>query len=281
MIITNPITWEDVKELQHICEAHDSIVLKLNWDTLLSRKPAEKADLAEYRDGRLIGFLGFYDFGSSVELCGMVHPDYRCQGIFTRLLQKALNPESLSAYKRILLNAPENSESAKAFMSTVPFTYDFSEYQMKHEPSGDLSLPVRDDVMLRSAEAKDVPVLARLDSEGFDLPLEESVSFYENYETIAENEVLMLDENPVGKLRVSRSNREAWIYGFAVSPTYRGHGIGSAALRQIVRRETAAGYEVWLEVALDNPNAMRLYESTGFRTVRAQDYYRYNFSESS
>lgn len=278
MIVTNPFNWEDVKELQRICETRDSIVLKLNWDTLLSRKPDEKADWAEYRDGRLIGFLGFYDFGSSVELCGMVHPEYRRQRVFTGLLQKALTPGRLSRYKQILLNAPENSKSAKAFLNSVPFTYEFSEYQMKYEPSGDLSLPVREDVILRRAEAKDVPLLARFDCDGFNLPLDESVSFYENYETIAENELLMLDENPVGKLRVSRSNREAWIYGFAVSPSYRGHGIGSAALRHVVRRETAAGCEVWLEVALDNPNAMRLYESTGFRTVRAQDYYRYNFS---
>ncbi|WP_410768493.1 GNAT family N-acetyltransferase [Fontibacillus sp. BL9] len=279
--MTCKVNWEEVKQLQKECETHENINLKLNWDTLKSRKEHEKMDLAEYRDGKLVAFLAKYDFGSSIEICGMVHPDYRKQGIFTSLLHKGMDPETVSKYSRILLNAPASSTSAKLFLESAPFAYDSSEYQMKYDKHSDSMNPVRSDIQFRGAGPEDVPFLAGMDLDGFGIDAEESKEYYQTTDPgqISEYEILLLNGTPVGKVRVSRDNNEAWIYGFVVSSSYRGQGIGAAVLRQIVERETAAGHEVWLEVALDNPNAMKLYEATGFQVIRAQDYYLYTASE--
>ncbi|RCX23422.1 acetyltransferase (GNAT) family protein [Fontibacillus phaseoli] len=277
------INLDEVMLLQKECEAHEDIVLKLNWDTLNSRKEDERMDLAEYRDGKLVAFLGKYDFGSSIEICGMVHPDYRKQGIFTSLLKKGLDAETVSKYSRILLNAPASSPSAKLFLKSAPFVYDFSEYQMKYDKNGDSMKPVRADIRFRGAGPDDVQFLAGMDTDGFGIDAEEAEEYYQTTDPgqIPESEILLLNGTPAGKVRVSTLHGEAWIYGFVVSSGYRGQGIGAAALRQIVERETAAGHEVWLEVALDNPNAMKLYESTGFQVIRAQDYYLYTASKKT
>lgn len=271
------IDYAEVAELQKACESYDNIVLKLNWDMLDARRGTGGDDLAEYRDGRLAAFLGIYDIAGTLEICGMVHPDYRRQGIFTSLLQKALTDAESKRYAKILLNAPESSASAKSFIMSAPFSYSFSESQMKYEEACDLKLPVRTDIVLRKAGVEDKAFMARVDREGFELSEEECLNYYASMDPVemSEYEIVLAAGETAGKIRVSPVGREAWIYGFAVASAYRGQGIGKSALRQIVDREHAGGYEVWLEVAFDNPNARRLYEETGFRVVRAQDYYEF------
>ncbi|WP_178025317.1 GNAT family N-acetyltransferase [uncultured Paenibacillus sp.] len=272
-------TWADVEALQRLVEQHDGIALKLNWDTLHARKEESASDLVELREGRLVAFLGLYPFGSTLEVCGMVHPDYRRQGLFTSLLRRGLNSATVVSYSTILLNAPGNSELAKQFLATYPCRFDFSEYQMKYAAeaaSADLS-SIAIQATLRQAEEADRPLLSRLDQEGFGLTAEDTRQFYEalNEDEIRQNELILHEGEAVGKIRVSRRDQEAWIYGFVVSSSRRGQGIGGKALRQVVYREQAAGYNVWLEVALNNPQAKKLYEQAGFRVCRSQDYYAY------
>ena len=76
-----------IKTLQEICEKEDSLQLKLNFDMLESRSGNRKEDFFHFEDGKLVGFLGSYYFGNKVEICGMVHPNYRRRGIFTSLLE--------------------------------------------------------------------------------------------------------------------------------------------------------------------------------------------------
>lgn len=272
-------TWADVEALQRLVEQHDGIALKLNWDTLHARKEDSAADLVEFREGQLIAFLGLYPFGSTLEVCGMVHPDYRRQGIFTSLLRRGLNSATVVSYSTILLNAPGNSEPGKQFLTSYPCRFDFSEYQMKYaqEAVSADSSPSAAQVTLRHAEEADRPLLSRLDQEGFGLTAEDTRQFYETLtgDEIRQNELIVHEGEAVGKIRVSRRDKEAWIYGFVVSASHRSQGIGGKALRLVVYREQAAGNDVWLEVALNNPQAKKLYEQAGFRICRSQDYYAY------
>ncbi len=314
--MTYTFTWDDVAALQKNVEQRDGISLKLNWDTLLAGKEDDGVHLADFRDGKLVAFLGKYSFGGSLEICGMVHPDYRRQGIFTGLLERALDAPTRQAHAKILLNAPGDSQTGKRFLDRVSCRFAFSEYQMRLEApefagehaartnSADVAsislmsageADKADDVLISLApagEADDVSislapageadkaVLQQLDSEGFKMEPEEARRFYEEMSPaeLAQNELILLGGEPAGKIRVSRHEGEAWIYGFVVDARLRGQGIGSAALRHVIKREQAAGYDVWLEVALDNPNAKKLYENVGFRVQRSQDYYEYERS---
>ncbi|RUT48290.1 GNAT family N-acetyltransferase [Paenibacillus anaericanus] len=270
------VNWEEVRQLQSLCEKHDGITLKLNWDILNIRPKGDKQDLTIYRDGTLVAFLGRYSFGSKLEICGMVHPDHRRQGIFSDVMRSALDDWAINNHAEILLNAPSNSNAAKAFLSTISCQFSCSEYQMKYNPTGDTLPPHLAKVYLRPSVDSDRELLIQLDVEGFGETPEEAatqyseVSLQDNY---SRYDMIIKDEKPVGKIRVIRDKGESWIYGFVISSAVRGQGIGSDTLRQVIDRERNEGYDVWLEVALSNPNAQKLYESAGFQILQVQDYY--------
>jgi ribosomal protein S18 acetylase RimI-like enzyme len=80
----------------------------------------------------------------------------------------------------------------------------------------------------------------------------------------------------VGVMRVERDGAvaTAGIYGFAVLPEFQGRGYGRAALSKVSRDLRDDGVtSVHLEVLIDNPAALHLYESCGFVALGIEDYY--------
>ncbi len=69
---------------------------------------------------------------------------------------------------------------------------------------------------------------------------------------------------------------EAELLTIAVDPDRRGRRLGRALLEAVTVRAAAVGaVELHLEVAVDNPAAIALYERTGFgRTGRRRGYYQ-------
>ena len=271
------LTREDlleIKELQGVCEEEGGFNLKLNFDMLENRIGKQKKDLFHYEDGKLVGFLGIYGFGDKVELCGMVHPDYRRRGIFSELMESGLL-ESEKRYPTILLNAPTKSQSAKQFLKSVPCAFSIAEYQMKWQEtqlSEDPTVTLRPSISPEDWEAE-----IQLDFLGFGINEEAARAFNQTIrETSGDERFIIEAEGKIaGKIRVSESNGEAWIYGFAIFPELQGKGIGRKALSNVVIREHQKGYPIFLEVEAKNANALRLYESCGFRSYHSQDYYLY------
>ncbi|WP_066299377.1 GNAT family N-acetyltransferase [Bacillus sp. FJAT-29937] len=260
----------DIKELQQACEASESFELKLNWDMLKTRAGKDKEDFFYYEDGKLVGFIGLYGFGNKVEICGMVHPDFRRKGIFTRLFREALHEVSEKGYKKVLLNAPANSKSAKGFLATISCKYSFSEYQMKWEET---ELDRSEDVTVRLSAAVDFELEVQLEVQCFGFDEEEARAY--NNERFADDQylIILFNGEAVGKIRVSHLDGEAWIFGFAVLPEFQGKGIGRKTLTNIVIKEHEGGFPIFLEVEAKNAHALRLYESCGFRAYHSQDYY--------
>ena len=78
-----------IAELEREVTEVDGGRLKLEWGRLRRRSGDRVEDLLSWEDGRLLGFLGFYGYGSTLELAGMVAPDARRRGIGTALLDAA------------------------------------------------------------------------------------------------------------------------------------------------------------------------------------------------
>ncbi|MEH7343505.1 GNAT family N-acetyltransferase [Bacillus sp. JJ1532] len=260
----------DIKELQQACEASESFELKLNWDMLKTRTGKDKEDFFYYEDEKLVGFIGLYGFGNKVEICGMVHPDFRRKGIFTGLYQVALHEVKEKGYRKVLLNAPTNSKSAKGFLETVSCNYSLSEYQMKWEET---ELNISEDVTLKLSAPDDFELEVQLEVQCFGFEEEEARAF--NTQRFDDDQylIILFNGKAVGKIRVSHLDGEAGIYGFAVLPEFQGNGIGRKALTNIVIKEHKAGFPIFLEVEAKNAHALRLYESCGFRAYHSQDYY--------
>lgn len=260
----------DIKELQKACEAGEPFELKLNWDMLQSRPENEIHDLFHYEGEKLVGFIGLYGFGNKVELCGMVHPEYRRKGIFTQLFNHAEKVMKDRKYKQILLNAPTKSESAKGFLQTVSCSYAFSEHQMQWQEK---ELVKQEDVSLRLSTPEDLELEIQLDVQCFGYDDDGAREYNEQIRLVDQYLMIESGEKTVGKMRVSHSDGEAWIYGFAILPEYQGKGIGRRALTNVVVEEHKAGHSIFLEVEAKNANALRLYESCGFKAYHSQDYY--------
>ncbi|MCM2532767.1 GNAT family N-acetyltransferase [Neobacillus pocheonensis] len=238
----------DIKALQDACEKDGGFQLKLNFVMLENRTENRKEDFFHYEDGKLVGFLGTYGFGNKVELCGMVHPDYRRKGIFSSLLETGLKESKKQDTETILLNAPTKSQSAKEFLNTLPCTYSFSEYQMKWqnaELSEDPAITIRPSFSNEDWEAE-----IQLEVLCFGFTEKEVQEFRQ---TIRENGseqnlIIEAEGKTAGKMRVSESNGEAWIYGFAIFPELQGKGIGKKVLSKVVKMEHQKGLSIFLEV---------------------------------
>ncbi|PEA36816.1 GNAT family N-acetyltransferase [Priestia megaterium] len=268
---------EDIQKLQSICEQEEHIELKLNFDMLRSRKQNEVNDFFHYEDNQLVGFIGLYGFGNTVEICGMVAPSYRRKRIFSKLFSQALHICKKRGYTEILLNAPGDSVSGREFLKQIPCSFTFSEYQMKWTQK-----ELEDDnpfVTLRSSQSDtDMKMEIQVDVECFGMSLTEAAAYYEQTKTEEQQNHFIVEYNSqaVGKLRVSYDKSEAWIYGFGILPSYQKLGIGKAALKQVVLKQLQLGYDIFLEVEAKNKRALQLYETCGFNSYHVQDYYVYS-----
>lgn len=266
---------QQIKELKSVCEKEGGYELKLNEDMLETRDDKCEEDFFHYEEGRLVGFLGCYGFGNKIEMTGMVHPDYRRKGIFTRLFAEAMAEVKKREISTILLNAPSPSQSAKEFLKRIPCTFEMAEYQMKWETGelhDDSSVSIRP-----SISQEDFELEIQLEVSCFGFTEQEARSFNERMKELNSEDMFIIEAEgqTAGKIRVSETNGEAWIYGFAVSPEQQGKGIGRKALSKVVKIAKEKGLPVFLEVEARNAHALRLYESCGFRSYHSQDYYKY------
>ncbi|WP_335872849.1 GNAT family N-acetyltransferase [Bacillus sp. 2205SS5-2] len=266
-----------IEELQKLCEKEEDISLKLNWDILKNRRTEEKRDFFHEQDGILVGFLALYWFGTKVELCGMVHPEYRRQGIFTNLLKEAMSLCDKDNRVSLLFNAPAASQSAKCFLLHKPFSYRFSEYQMKWIGS---EMEKCDDVLLKRATEEDASLEIQLDVSCFGFTEADAIAFHQRMkEEETDRFMIEVEGETVGKIRIDHTEGEAWIYGFSIFPRYQGKGIGRKTLKKVISSEQEKGYPVFLEVEASNKHALRLYTDCGFSSFSVQDYYERGLSK--
>lgn len=266
---------DEIKVLQQAVELHDNIELKLNWDMLENRREEEQTDFLSYESGRLVGFLGLYSFGSKIEVCGMVHPDYRRKGIFSRLFQDS-HP-ALEKARHILLNTPANSESGKLWLDSITCTYEESEYMMKWE--GRVFPDPDESIFLRPSHKEDMEMKLELDVLCFDFKEDEAKAYNDRLERDGfQKEFFMIvaDGKTVGKIRIHNENERSEVYGFAILPEFQGKGYGRKALQEVVRKEVQREQSVYLDVQPENEKALSLYTSTGFIKESQQDYYLYS-----
>ena len=84
--------------------------------------------------------------------------------------------------------------------------------------------------------------------------------------------VVELEGEPIGRLYTDRREDEIRILDIALLPEYRGRGLGSALMQEILAEAAEASKAVRIHVERFNP-ALRLYERLGFRHCQDQGVY--------
>jgi ribosomal protein S18 acetylase RimI-like enzyme len=246
--------------------------LKLEWGRLRRRSGDRVEDLLWWEDGRLLGFLGFYGYGTSLEMAGMVAPEARRRGIGTALLDAAGPLRGAHGYREALLIVPRASEAGKRLALRRGAVLHHSEHALAL--SGDPASGPRDPALsVRPAGPADVPVVSHLLELGFGEPAPDDLvgrMDSPHRPTLA----VELAGSVVGTLSVAREGDEAGVYGFVIDPSGQGRGLGRDALRRVCERLRADGVRrIRLEVAVDNDRALALYTSIGFTPVTTEDYF--------
>lgn len=267
---------EQIDQLAGLCNQLENIQLKLNRDMLRNRPENETNDFLYYQDDQLVGFLGIYSFRSTeAEVSGMIHPDYRQQGIFRTLIQEAVQECRQRKVPKIIFIVHNRSESGKRLMKALDVPYSFSEYWMEYQPESQ-GIAVSKEITLHKATVADVETLVQLNVSGFSMTEEDS----RGYVTSAMNSqtddtyIASLNGEPIAKISIQLEGGNGFIFGFCVAPEFRGRGYGRQILQQTIDRLLLQKpSRIALEVAVENMNALTLYESCGFQQTGANDYY--------
>ena len=113
-------------------------------------------------------------------------------------------------------------------------------------------------------QVADLDSLARL-LEGTPLPedLQRTLIYKENNQLLA-------------TLRLDHFENEWGIYGFVVTKTQRGRGLGRQVLQSALRMilENSASATIFLEVETENQAALHLYQTEGFQVRNQYNYYQ-------
>ncbi|MCJ8008146.1 GNAT family N-acetyltransferase [Lederbergia wuyishanensis] len=275
--------YVDIKSLMKYCVEKDNVALKLELDYKLSKPLDKSEDLNKinefmfYDEGTLIGYIGICQFGGeTLEVNGMVHPEYRRLGIFSRLFSLVKDEWYKRKSQDMYLLSDNNSLPGLEFIKRTGAYYDNSEYDMFLK--GDLRRGSDlNELRLRKAINKDAKEIARQNAVYFDidpkkvgliLPEEEANRGVDIY--IAE-----FNNTIIGKVHLEVHDGIGGIYGLGVLPEYRGNGYGKEILIKSVQLLRAKQVnEVMLQVSVKNKSALNLYKSCGFEVVSTMDYYK-------
>lgn len=96
-----------------------------------------------------------------------------------------------------------------------------------------------------------------------------------HYSTHYPSASFMVIENggePIGRLVIDRRPEDIRVVDISLIPEYRGRGIGTMFLRELLNEAEASGKSVSIHVEEFNP-AMRLYDRLGFRRVDSHGVY--------
>lgn len=265
---------DTLTELVARCNRHEQLDIKINWDLLRDRAGDTIGDLLFFQDGALVGYASLDGMSREFELTGVVHPDYRRQGIFRELYAAALDEARRRGAERVLLVCERASASGQAFVTTTGAPYQSSEYRMVRDALA--GPPATGAIRLRQAGPEDLELLVELQARSFD-ETEQSARAFVRYDLDeAESRVYTawLAGEPIGKIGVVVEDQGAYIRAFGVRPEHRGRGYGRQILSALIRTMLDEGRpSLVLDVATENRNALGLYQSCGFQETTVYDYF--------
>lgn len=279
LIAKQTLTPDEIAEISRlidICNAHDGLRMRIGLEMLRERSGDETNDFLYYADGQLVGYLEADSYGrKDKELAGMVHPDYRRQGIFTALFMAAKEEFERRGVQKLIFVCEHKSESGRAFLATTEADYAYAEHEMwlgtLHE-RGRRS----EGLSMRRADAGDIDTIVSLlatDSgnvEDVKAWVTELMSKPSEYWLF----LATLNGQTLGTVRLDFMEEVTGIYAFEVRLGYRGLGYGREMLEQLVHIARATSNKpIMLDVESNNTNAVGLYFSCGFEVKTTYDYY--------
>lgn len=266
----------EIWRLIDICNTHDGLRMRIGMEMLRERRGDETNDFLYYVDGQLVGYLEADSYGrQEKELTGMVHPDFRRQGIFTTLFTAAKDELQQRGVQKLIFVCEHKSESGRAFLATTGAELAYAEHEMWLGTFNERGRRTAG-LSMRRAGVEDIDTIVSFlatDSgniEGVRGWVTELMGKPDQFWFF----LAALNGQPLGTVRLDFMEEVTGIYAFEVRLGYRGLGYGREMLEQLIHIARAASHKpVMLDVETNNANAVGLYLSCGFEIKTTYDYY--------
>jgi ribosomal protein S18 acetylase RimI-like enzyme len=283
------VDYEMINHLQERCIQHDGSALKLELDYKLgvnsdNSKGVQNINEFMYFDGeKLIGYIGICSFGGPWEVNGMVDPEYRRQGVFTKLFELVKAEWKRRDSGSMLLLSDRSSEPGQNFIAGSGAGYKHSEYEMFLKKDIPAQNPC-EGITFRKATNADAREIARQNAIYFndeynendfeDIEAEDMILPEEEEKRGMTSYLVEKDGQIIGKVNLQLTSKLGAIFGLGVLPEHRRKGYGRALLLMAVEKlKEANAKEIMLQVAAENSNALNLYKSCGFVETSTMDYF--------
>lgn len=287
-----PLHKENLTALESVCRAKDGTVSSVCSSTEFNCRRDIPVFFLAMDGTKLVGYLSvFLPEETSAEINVLIHPDYRRQGIFTALLQRAKTALSAVGTKEFIFVCEPSATDSTAAMLAMQAEKRSSEYRMLLESSSASALsPCNTGASSRltvsdtpgkllEATPDDLPLLGKMNALFFETSEEMGELFAEDsYYTpgITVYKYVITDEHkktvPIGTVCFYEEEHSGNIFGLGILPEYRGHGYGKDLLSALLTR-IPADKKIYLQVSGRNAAAFQLYQKTGFKITAQQDFW--------
>jgi ribosomal protein S18 acetylase RimI-like enzyme len=105
-----------------------------------------------------------------------------------------------------------------------------------------------------------------------EMQFEAQHAYYQEHYEGAALDVILVNDQPAGRLYVAREEDEIRIVDIALLPDFCNRGVGTTLLRGLQSEAAAAGKPLRIHVERFNP-ALRLYERLGFTSIADRGVY--------
>jgi len=272
--------YNEITQLQKLCFEVDQTTLKLELDfkfNFVKNNDYMKNinEFMYYNQNKLIGYIGICQFGkSTIEVNGMVHPEFRRCGIFTKLFSLVNDEWIKRESTKMLLISDHNSISGLSFINSLNANYEHSEYDMYLK--SDHPQLLSNQVNLRKATKEDAMEIVKQNSLYYNIESSDAdILLLEDTETrgmlfyMAE-----VDQIIIGKVKLELNDEVGSIHGLGVIPQYRRKGYGKMIINQAIGMLKERNYHmINLQVDAKNENALKIYKDCGFEETSITDYY--------
>ena len=232
--------------------------------------------------GDLVGVAWARMGQSPVMLGGKIHPDHRRQGLGSQAIRWAEDCARAQGQPGpVIIRNEAITEGAEALYRHEGYSTDFVEYWMNRDLAGPLpDLPA--DIRLEIWSDRNALIFYDTFTESFrdrGGPRESAIKWISWNKDEADFRpdlclLAYLGDQPAafvtaGPLQPAQYDTPiGWIAQMGVRPQWRGRGIADGLIGEIGRRFRQEGFEtLGLDVNLNNPRAMRVYERNGFSVV--------------
>lgn len=284
MTVSFPLDQETMEEIKQLI-AESETVDKVDYTSLLS--VAELSDfftqgfcVMAYDDDsdRLVGVLTSIDRIATLdfEWSSVVLPNVRRFGIGERLVIELDRNLKLRGVVSDIALLPEGSESGQQLLHKFGYTYDYSERTMVADAR---EVKLNSEVKVSHYTDEESEVVGVLVSAFGDTEEEAKELIAFNMQTPSRQLMIAkLQAEVVATVTIVADGEKLWVTGLAVHENVRGRGVATYLLNWSKNEANRMGKEtVYLDVEIDNEQALSIYEKAGFTTVSNTHFYK-NFN---